>query len=86
MAAGLINTKLNIPPILTGILLQTGLYSLNLRVMDGRPNIALLGQTTIFTPLEEGLGLSKNLSAAIVALVVLAFIILLLVAFLKTEV
>lgn len=86
LAAGLINTKLNIPPILTGILLQTGLYSLNLRVMDGRPNIALLGQTTIFTPLEEGLGLSKNLSAAIVALVVLAFIILLLVAFLKTEV
>lgn len=84
--AGLINTKLNIPPILTGILLQTGLYSINLRVMDGRPNIALLGQNTIFTPIEQAFGLSKNLTAAIVSLLILAVIILLLVAFLKTEI
>lgn len=84
--AGLIHTKLNIPPLLTGILVLTGLYSINLNIMDGRPNIALLGKTTIFTGLQQATGLDKNTVVAIVTLVILLLIIGLLVLFLHTEI
>lgn len=86
LLAGFIHTKMKIPPLITGILLQTGLYSVNLRVMGGRPNIALLSLDTIYTPIETMFGVSKNLSVTIVAIMVLIVLILLLVFFLHTEV
>lgn len=86
LLAGFIHTKMKIPPLITGILLQTGLYSINLRVMGGRPNIALLSLDTIYTPIETMFGVSKNLSVTIVAIMVLIVLILLLVFFLHTEV
>lgn len=56
MAAGLttawISVRWNILHLLASILTMTALYSINLRIM-GRPNIALLGEKTIFTPLEN---------------------------------
>jgi putative ABC transport system permease protein len=48
----LIHTRLNINGLLAGILVMTGLYSINLHVM-GRSNIPLLNQTTLFTYLER---------------------------------
>lgn len=86
LAAGLIHTKLNIPPLLTGILILTGLYSINLNIMDGRPNIALLGKTTIFSGLQAATGLDKNAVVEIVTLIILLIIISLLVLFLHTEI
>ena len=44
--------KLKILNLLASILSMIALYSINLRVM-GRPNIALLGDDTLFTPLES---------------------------------
>lgn len=44
-----LQTKMGIQPILAGILTMTGLYSINLMVMDGRANIPLLNKTSIFT-------------------------------------
>lgn len=84
--AGLIHTKLNIPPLLTGILVLTGLYSINLNIMDGRPNIALLGKTTIFSGLQTATGLDKNTVVAIITLIILLLIIGVLVLFLHTEI
>ena len=84
--AGWIHTKMKIPPLITGILMQTGLYSINLHVMDGRPNIALLGQKTIYTPIAEMFDISKNMSVTVVALMILTAIIILLVLFLHTEI
>jgi putative ABC transport system permease protein len=46
-----ISVRWNILHLLASILTMTALYSINLRIM-GRPNIALLGESTIFTPLE----------------------------------
>lgn len=86
LLAGWIHTKLNIAPLLTGILLQTGLYSINLHVMGGRSNLALLGQETIYTPIAEMLDLGKNESVIALALIVLAIIITVLVLFLHTEI
>jgi putative tryptophan/tyrosine transport system permease protein len=46
-----ISVRWNILHLLASILTMTALYSINLRIM-GRPNIALLGEQTIFTPIE----------------------------------
>lgn len=48
---GLLHTKLQIPAILSGILTQLALYSVNLRIM-GRANVSLLGQPTMITLLD----------------------------------
>jgi len=62
---GLLSTKLNILNLLAGILTMTLLYSVNLRIM-GRPNIPLIGNTTLLDMVEEllaplGLGEYSNL-------------------------
>lgn len=45
---GLLNTRLGIPPILSGILTQLALYSVNIRIM-GRSNIGLNKKPTIIS-------------------------------------
>lgn len=56
---GLLHTKGNINPLLSGILMMIALYSINLRIMGlttessvGRPNIPLLNSETIFTKFQ----------------------------------
>lgn len=60
MMAGLttawLSTHLRMLNLLAGIIVMTALYSINLRVM-GKPNIALLGEETIFTGALEGISL-----------------------------
>lgn len=84
--AGWIHTKLKIPPLITGILMLTGLYSINLHIMDSRPNIALLGQDTIYSLLQNNLSVSKNGSVILVAGLILLLVLVLLITFLHTEV
>ena len=64
---GLLHTKLQIPAILSGILTQLALYSVNLRIM-GRANVSLLGQPTMITLLNIPHAI---LIGAIVAVVVI---------------
>ena len=47
-----LNVRLRILHLLASILVMIALYSVNLRVM-GRPNVALLGETTVFSPLDD---------------------------------
>jgi putative ABC transport system permease protein len=49
---GVLNTRLKINSLLSGILMMTVLYSVNLRIM-GRSNIQLLTVDTLLTPLEN---------------------------------
>jgi len=49
---GLLSTKLNILNLLAGILTMTLLYSVNLRIM-GRPNIPLIGKSTVLDQFES---------------------------------
>jgi len=51
-----LQTKMGIQPILAGILTMTGLYSINLMVMDGKANVPLLNKTNIFTYIEAAFG------------------------------
>lgn len=63
-ATGIMHTKMRIAGLLASILTMTGLYSINLRIMD-RPNIPLLRQPTVFTMLDSW-GFSHPLQALIV--------------------
>ncbi len=51
-ATGLIHTRFKINPLLSGILVMTALYSVNLHVM-GKSNVPLLSQTTLFVWFEQ---------------------------------
>jgi putative tryptophan/tyrosine transport system permease protein len=59
---GILHVKLGISNLLSGILVMTGLYSINLRIM-GRPNIPLFNTETIFSS-----GTSSLLVVAVAAL------------------
>ena len=78
---GVLITKLNVQPILAGIITMTALYSINLKIME-RPNISLYRKETLFTMMEKYFGeYYKMATGAIVVLIAGA----LLFAFLKTQ-
>ena len=83
---GFLHTVLNVPPLLSGILSMTGLYSVNLRIM-GMSNIPLLrGTDTLMTQIGGFFGATdRNTSAIIVGAIFAAIVILLLKLFFNTE-
>jgi putative ABC transport system permease protein len=83
----LLHTKLKIQPLLAGILVMLGLYSINLKVMENKANIPLLNQTTVFSMFEN---IFQNTKAAeyaqlILPLAVLLIVLIALFLFLKTK-
>lgn len=81
---GFLNTKLKIAPLLAGILTMTSLYSINLRIM-GRPNIPLIGKSTIFSLIEK-LGLPYPWNHLILLILIIIIVKFLLDAFLNTQI
>ncbi|MBV7391945.1 MULTISPECIES: ABC transporter permease [Enterococcus] len=84
LVTGILNTKFKIPPLLAGIITMTGLYSITSRVM-GAPNIALLGEDTLFSGVQT-LGLSRNNSVILIGLLIALIAIILLILFFRTEI
>lgn len=79
---GLVHTKLKVDALLSGILVMTALYSINLVVM-GRSNIPLIGIDSIFSLLNfTG---NETFSNLLVALLLVSLIWLLLTRLLKTD-
>ncbi len=79
-----LNVRLKILNLLASILTMIALYSVNLRIM-GRPNVALLGVDTVFTPVEK-LHLPYYLSDLVLYAAVCLAATLLLVWFLNSQV
>jgi putative ABC transport system permease protein len=79
----LLNTKLKIQALLAGILVMLGLYSINLRIMGNKPNIALTRSNTLYKSAKEIF--PEKYSALIVGLIVLSIIIVAFYFFLKTR-
>ena len=52
-ATGILHTKLNINNLISGILVAFMLYSVDIRIMGGIPNIALIDQATIFSNINS---------------------------------
>lgn len=53
LITGLLQTVFKVSSVLSGILTMTAFYSINLHLMGGRPNIALIGVDTLFTDRNE---------------------------------
>lgn len=86
LGTSLLNTKLRINALLSGILMMVGLYSINLMIM-GRANIPLLREVTIFDQFAQFLNTDTSIRLAIIFVLVLAAIILIILNwFLRTEV
>lgn len=84
MITGILNTKLRISALLSGILMMVGLYSVNLRIMHGA-NIPLLREVNSFDLAGHLLGLKgMTLSITFAALMAAVFFIA-LNWFLRTE-
>ena len=81
---GLLMTKGKIPGLLAGILLMTGLYSLNLVVM-GRSNISLLNRPRITGLVNNYISLPMDFDAIIIALFILSIVLSLLISFFKAD-
>lgn len=82
MVTAFLQTKLKIQPILAGILTMTGLYSINIMVMGGRPNIALTIDETLFGKAKMLLG---GFTGFGIGLLVVVLAGVLIVVFLNTQ-
>jgi len=79
---GILHTKFKIHHLLAGILTMTGLYSINLRIMQ-KPTLSLLRISTIF---EDVLRIGRYQSAILIGIIIVTIVILLLWIFFKTEI
>lgn len=79
---GILQTKCKVQAILAGILTMTALYSINLKILNGMPNISLFHKQTIFTPFEPIFG--DHTGFIVVAVLLVAFAVVLYL-FLKTQ-
>ncbi|WP_019911428.1 ABC transporter permease [Paenibacillus sp. HW567] len=52
MCTGLLHTKGRINGLLSGILMMIALYSINLRILDNKPNVSLMGEDTLFSSIN----------------------------------
>ena len=80
---GLLHTKLRIDAILSGILVMTGLYSINLRILD-KPTISIYGKNDINTVFSRLLpyGYEKLIINAIIVIIIAVIIF----CFFKTQI
>lgn len=78
----LLQTKLNIPSILAGIITNTGLYTVNLAVMGFSSNVNMMRTETLFTLLQPNLGSFYKLVPVALLTALMGFA---LVMFLRTR-
>lgn len=88
---GFLHTKMKVQYILAGILTMTGLYSINLKIGDGKPNFSLFGKETIFSSFKstlESMGMHNMIidnHKLLLVLLVVIVVTILLYLFFKTQ-
>ncbi|MEI6188322.1 MAG: ABC transporter permease [Alphaproteobacteria bacterium] len=82
LVAGLIHTKLKIPALLTGILVMTGLYTINIKVM-GSGNISLLGKENLMDMINF---LPEDFATMLLGAIIVLIVIILLYLFYRTQI
>jgi len=83
LVTGLLYTKLHIPILLSGILVMTGIYSVNLRVL-GKATVGLLHKKTLFS-CSFLTSLPENFPSVFVGTAFSVIVIILIALFLNTE-
>ena len=87
LVTAFLNVRFGIMSLLASIVTMTALYSINIRIM-GRPNLALLGEETVFSQFESisSALIPANLLNLILYALILILLVLCLYFFLATEV
>lgn len=85
LVTGLLSTKAKIQPILSGIITSTGLYSINLLILDKKPNLSLLKQETVFTSFAKRVNLPVTSAELILLLAICLIVIVILSSFFQTR-
>ena len=83
----ILQTKLGVESLLAGIIVNTGLYSINIAVMGGSSLMNMNKTTTVFTMVRDALDRTplKSRTEILVALVAVVVVVAFLVIFLKTR-
>lgn len=84
---GFLQTKMGVDSLLAGIIVNTGLYSINIAVMGGSSLINMNRTDTVFSMMKDALADTplKGRADILVALIAVAAVIAFLVVFLKTR-
>ena len=84
---GFLQTKMGVDSLLAGIIVNTGLYSINIAVMGGSSLINMNRTDTVFSMMKDALADTplKGRSDIMVALIAVAAVVAFLVVFLKTR-
>ena len=72
---GVIHVKCHVRDLLSGIITMTGLYSINLRIAEGKANLPIFGSPTLFKN-DLTAALPKELAAYAPVVILLALVIL----------
>ena len=80
---GLLQTRFKIHPILSGIITMSGLYSINLAVLGGSPNLSLVRAATLFKLIPF---LSKNDAMTALPIAAALLFLLLVILFFHTHI
>lgn len=84
IVTGLIQTKLRVHPVLSGILTMSGLYSINLLVMNKSSNVSLIANDTVFK-LVQNMGLTQDAAKLIVSALAAVIVLVIIILFFKTQ-
>lgn len=79
---GFLHVKLKITNLLSGILVMSALYSINLRVMGNKSNIALFNEQTIF---NQGVLINKTVTLLLTIVIIVVLVKFIIDLFLKTK-
>ncbi|MFA6365661.1 MAG: hypothetical protein WCX13_00550 [Candidatus Hydrogenedentales bacterium] len=87
LVTSLIHHRLKVPPLLAGIVTMTGFYSINLRVLGGKPNLPLIRNNPLLNGARIWLGpdVPQDLALLLAALLAALAIAALLDLFFHTE-
>lgn len=80
---GLLQTRFKIHPILSGIITMSGLYSINLAVLGGSPNLSLVRAATLFKLIPF---LSKNDAMTVLPIAAALLFLVLVILFFHTHI
>ena len=79
---GFLHVKLKITNLLSGILVMSALYSINLRVMGNKSNIPLFNVQTLF---NQGILINKTITLLLTIIIIVVLVKLIIDLFLKTK-
>ncbi len=85
LVTGILQTKIKIHPVLSGILTMNMLYTVNLFVTGGKSNVSSAVSSSVFTLLNKGTGIPMNYCKIIIPAVIAAVSVIILAMYFKTK-